>query len=210
MNRLTEHFFKTGKSIFGLPEVTVLIDGSNYSRHGLIKRAMVNGEIQIIRRGLYCLTPEYQKKPISVCSLSQSIYGPSYVSLETALRYHDWIPEAVYGCTCVSFQNSKEFKTPFGIFSYKRVPQKTFYASVERCIDENGNPFFMASPAKAISDYVYVHNLRWTGISDAVASLRIEQDELDSVTFNELSDLKNNYNNGRVKQFLAGWQEALK
>ena len=210
MNRLTEHFFKTGKTVFALPEVTVSVGGSDYSRHGLIKRALANGEIQVVRRGLYCLTPEYQKKPISVYSLSQSIYGPSYVSLETALCYHSWIPEAVYGRTCVSFGNSKEFKTPLGIFSYKRVPQKTFYASVERCVDGNGNPFFMASPAKALADYVYAHNLRWTGIFDAEVSLRIERDELESVTFNELSDLKNNYNNGRVKRFLAGWQEALK
>ncbi len=210
MNRLTEHFFKTGKAVFALPEVTVSIDGSDFSRHGLIKRAMANGEIQVIRRGLYCLTPEYQKKPVSIYSLSQLVYGPSYVSLETSLRYHDWIPEAVYGCTCVSYHNSKEFKTPLGIFSYKRVPQKTFFTSVERCTDDNGNPFFMASPAKALADYVYIHKLNWAGITDASASLRIEPEDLESVTINELSELKANYNNGRVKRFLTGWQEALK
>ena len=209
MNRLTEHFFKTGTTVFALPEVAVSIDGSDYSRHGLIKRSVANGEIQVIRRGLYSLTPEYQKKPISVYSLSQFVYGPSYISLETALSHHGWIPEAVYGCTCVSFNNSKEFKTPLSIFSYKRVPQKTFYAGVQRYIDDNGNSFFMATPAKALADYVYVHHLNWTNISCAAVSLRIEQDELDSVKVDELSDLKNNYNSGRVKRFLSGWQETL-
>ena len=209
MNRLTEHFFEASPGIFTQAEVAVAIDGSDFSRHGLVKRAMAGGEILNIRRGLYCLAPKYQKKPISVYSLAQYIYGPSYVSLESALNYHGWIPEAVYACTCVSYRNAREFETPLGIFSYKRVPQNTFYAGVERSVDRNENVFFMASPAKALADYVYVHRLNWTGIDDAVASLRIEPDDLAGIKPQELSNLMKNYTNKRVKRFLVGWKEAL-
>ena len=209
MNRLTKQFFKASTGIFTQAEVSVAIDGSDFSCHGLIKRAMAGGEILNIRRGLYCLAPQYQKKPISIYGLSQYIYGPSYISLETALSYHGWIPEAVYACTCVSYRNAREFKTPLGIFSYKRVPQKTFYAGVERCVDSNGNVFFMASPAKALADYVYAHRLSWPGINDATASLRIEPDDLAVIKAQELSDLAENYTNGRVKRFLVGWKETL-
>lgn len=210
MNRLTKQFFKAPTGVFTQADVATLLEGTDFSRHGLIKRAIAAGEILNIRRGLYCLAPEYQKKPVSVYSLAQRIYGPSYISMETALSHHGWIPEAVYACTCASFGNSKEFATPLGVFSYQRVPQHTFFHGVQRCNDDNGNVFFMASPAKALVDYLYVHQLHWTGINEPIGSLRIDEDELARVTTAELEALLDNYSNGRVKRFLTGWLDGVK
>ncbi|HNW59016.1 MAG TPA: hypothetical protein PKI62_05030 [bacterium] len=210
MNRLTAQFYQAPTGIFTQSDVAVSVDGTDFSRHGLIKRAMSAGEILNIRRGLYCLAPEFQKKPVSVYSLAQRIYGPSYISMETALSHHGWIPEAVYACTCVSFSNSKEFETPLGVFSYKRVPQHMFYLGVERGKDENGNVFFMASPAKSLADYLYVHRLNWTGIDEPIGSLRIDEDELAYVTAEKLDALLSNYSNGRVIRFLTGWLGEVK
>jgi len=209
MNKLTEHFFTTSTNVFTQVDVAMAIGGSPYSYHGLIKRAIANGEILNIRRGLYCLAPKYQKNPISVYDLAEQVYGPSYISLETALSYHGWIPEAVYACTSVSYHSAKEFTTPLGVFSYTPVPQHTFYFDVERQEGKNGNAFFMATPAKALADYVYVHHLNWKGITDATMSLRIEEEDLASVNPQELSNLLDNYKNGRIKQFLTGWLEVL-
>jgi len=210
MNRLTKQFFRAPTGVFTLSDVAASVDGTDFSRHGLIKRAMASGEILNIRRGLYSLAPEFQKKPVSAYSLAQRIYGPSYISMETALSYHGWIPEAVYACTCASFVNSKEFETPLGLFSYKRVPQHTFFLGVERCNDENDNVFFMASPAKALVDYLYIHQLNWTRIDEPASSLRIDEVELSCVTAEELEVLMNNYSNGRVKRFLNGWLGEVK
>ncbi len=210
MNRLTKQFFKAPTGVFTQPDVAALLEGTDFSRHGLIKRAIAAGEILNIRRGLYCLAPEYQKKPVSVYSLAQRIYGPSYISMETALSHHGWIPEAVYACTCASYGNSKEFATPLGVFSYQRVPQHTFFHGIRRCNDDNGNVFFMASPAKALVDYLYVHQLHWTGINEPISSLRIDEDELARVTTAELEALLDNYSNGRVKRFLTGWLDGVK
>ena len=210
MNKLTERFFGASSGVFTQADVALAIDRSDFSRHGLVKRAMAGGEILNIRRGLYCLAPKYQKKPISVYGLAQRVYGPSYISLETALSYHGWIPEAVYACTCVSYRNGKEFETPLGVFSYERVPQRTFYFDVERREDGNGNVFLMASPAKALSDYVYARRLNWTSIDEAAASLRIDAGDIGTVEPQELSGLIENCANGRVKRFLTGWLEALR
>lgn len=209
MNRLTEHFFKANRPVFTQADVAVSIEGTDFSRHGLIKRAIASGEILNVRRGLYCLAEPYRKKPVSVYSISQHVHGPSYVSLESALSFHGWIPEAVYACTCVSYNDAKEFDTPLGLFSYTRVPQEAFYCGVERCVDEHGNVFFMASPAKALADYVYVRRLTWTGIDAAIGSLRIEPEELTSVEPSELLELAANYGSGRVKRFLNGWLQML-
>ena len=209
MNRLTERFFQVPSGVFTQPEVAVAVEGSEFSRHGLVKRALARGEILNIRRGLYCLAPKYQKKTVSVYALAQRIYGPSYISLEAALSYHGWIPETVYTCTCASFGNAKEFNTPLGIFSYQRIPQKTFYAGVDRCVDPDGNVFFMASPAKALADYVYVHKPDWTCIDEAAASLRIEPEDLATAAPEQIVLLTENYSNKRVRRFLASWKEAL-
>ena len=209
MNRLTKRFFAAPTGVFSLADSTVALEGSDFSRHGLIKRAIAGGEILKVRRGLYCLAPPYQKKPISIYSLAQRVYGPSYISLESALSYHGWIPEAVYSCTCVSYRNAKEFTTPLAHFSYKHVPQRIFYFGVERCEDENGNVFFMASPAKSLADYVYVHRSDWSGIQEAVESLRIDEHDLMSVKVRDLSELIENYKNNRVRRFLTRWRESL-
>ena len=81
---------------------------------------------------------------------------------------------------------------------HKRTPQKSFYTGVERYVDQQENVFFMASPAKALANYVYVRRLTWTDIDAAIGSLRIEPDQLAAIAPEELSELEVNYSNGRV------------
>lgn len=208
MNRLTERFFQAPWGEFSQADAAVAVEGSDFSRHGLVKRAMANEEILRLRRGLYCLAPRFRKKPLSMYALSQRVYGPSYVSMETALSYHGWIPEAVCACTCASFGSARDFDTPLGIFNYRRIPQRVFYAEVERCVDPDGNVFFMASPVKALADYVYAHRVDWT-LRDASASLRIEPDDLATAMPGQIDTLAENYSSRRVKRFLISWKEAL-
>lgn len=211
MNKLTEKIFEcVPYGAFTSQDVANLFPGSEDQRFGLVKRAIANGEIIHIRRGLYCIAPKFQKGSINLYALAQHIYGPSYISLESALSWHGWIPEAVYTLTSVSFKKSKEFNTPLGMFSYTRVPQKVFYASVERLTDEAGNIFLIASPMKALADYVYAHKRDYVGLEPVVKSLRIEQEELESVTAEELNMLIANYTSRRVQKFIKGLKRDLK
>lgn len=210
MNTLTEKIFEcVPYNDFTSRDVVNLLPGSEDRRYGLVKRAIANGEIIHIRRGLYCLAPKYQKKSINPYALAQRVYGPSYISLESALSWHGWIPEAVYTVTSASFQKAKEFNTPLGVFSYNRIPQKLFYAGVERLADEAGNIFFMAKPMKALSDYVYVHKKKWMGLKPVVESLRVEKEEFASITATELNFLTENYLSRRVQKFIKGFKKDL-
>ena len=210
MNKVPERVFESLPWCqFTTQELAVLFPGSEDRRYGLVKRALASGEIIRIRRGLYCLAPKYQKKGINLYALAQLVYGPSYVSLESALGWHGWIPEAVHGITSASFGKSKEFTTPLGVFSYDRVPQRVFYTEVERLTDASGNVFLMATPLKALADYVYVRKKDWTGIKPAVSSLRIEPQELEQVTRGTVDALSSSYSNSRVKRFLEGLRKDL-
>lgn len=205
MNKLTEKIFENAPyGYFTSQEAATLFPDSADRRYGLVKRAIAGGQIIHIRRGLYCLAPKYQKKKLNLYALAEHLYGPSYVSLESALSWHGWIPEAVYTLTSASLGKSKEFKTPLGAFSYNRVPQNVFYAGVERLTDEAGDAFLMAQPIKALADYVYVHKKDWTGLTPAAKDLRIEPDEFESVAVAEIDELIENYISRRVVRFLKG------
>src|SRR5690242_1644963 len=123
-------------------ELTSLLRGTPDSRYSKVKRMLAQGKLLHIRRGLYCLTNEegYLKKPHPY-ELAQYIYGPSYISLESALSYHQLIPEAVYTTTSAAGKRSNEFETPIGIFSFKQLPLEGLYTEVE-CIKEEAYQFF--------------------------------------------------------------------
>jgi len=210
MNKVPERVFeRLPWSQFTTQDLAVLFPGSEDRRYGLVKRALASGEIIRIRRGLYCLAPKYQKKSVNLYALAQHVHGPSYVSLESALSWHGWIPEAVHAVTSVSFKKSREFKTPLGVFSYDRVPQRVFYSEVERLADASGNVFLMARPLKALADYVYVRKRDWAGIEAMASDLRIEPEELEQITGGMLDALSGNYCDPRVKRFLERLKEDL-
>lgn len=185
-----------------------LWEGTSTSRYGVIKRAIAKGELVHIRRGLYLLAKKYRHKPLNLFELAQWIYGPSYVSFESALSYHNCIPESVYAVTSACSRNAREFRTPQGVFTYKRIPYPMLYLGVERVQSESGT-FFVASPLKAIVDYVYAYKKHWKGIAPLIKSLRIEQDALYQWNYDLFDEFKEVYRNYRVQRFLKGLKKNL-
>lgn len=190
-------------------ELEVLLDGTPDSRYGKVKRLLAQGKLWHIRRGLYCLTDEagYLTKPHPY-ELAQFIYGPSYISLESALSFHQLIPETVYTVTSTTGKRSKEFQTPLGVFSYLRLPLENFYTEVE-LIEENGHKFFMAKPWKAICDYVFCYKKNWSNLKPLLESLRINREDLPVLRNEEIQLLDEYYHHERVSRFLKGIQRDL-
>jgi hypothetical protein len=137
------------------------------------------------------------------------IDGPSYLSFESALAYRGWIPEAVYSFASASLGRSREFETPFGVFSYKRVPQRNFYAGVERVQLEREGAFFLASPLKALSDLVYLNGWNWNSAKPVVESLRVEEENLSELKSEDFEEIAECYRSGRVRKFLVGLRKDL-
>jgi hypothetical protein len=211
MQRLTEIAIeKNVQGVFTRAEVACWVGGSEQRQFSLAKRAMAAGEVMHLRRGLYCLAPRYLRRKVDPLVLAQRIYGPSYLSLETALSYHGWIPEAVYSITSVSVDRSREFDTPLGRFNFARVPQATFYAEVSRVETQAGDSFLLATPLKALADYLYVHKLDWNSARPVLHSLRVEEGALASVGAEAFDILQANYSSLRVRRFLGGLRKDLK
>ncbi|WP_439424119.1 type IV toxin-antitoxin system AbiEi family antitoxin domain-containing protein [Segatella copri] len=49
-----------------------------------------------LKKGLYVVAPNVSRVALSTELIANHLYAPSYVSMQTALRYYGLIPEAVY------------------------------------------------------------------------------------------------------------------
>lgn len=195
--------------IFTYSDVLVWFGEGRNSVRGIVKRAIAAGEIIHIRRGLYCLAPKYRRQGISCNVIANIIYGPSYVSMESALSVHGWIPEAVHSVVSVSLGRAKSFETPMGYFDYVQIAQRPLMAAVERVRDESSVTFLVAKPLKAIADYVAARGMDWRGVEPLEESLRIERDDLDSLSTDDFEELEGVYKSLRARRFLAGLRKEL-
>jgi len=132
-----------------------------------ITSLLKSGSIIRVKKGLYVFGPTLARGPVSKESLSNLIYGPSYISLEYALSYHGLIPERVEAVTNVTFKKNKTFSTPLGSFTYQHIhPDRYVFAISQISVDET-HTVLMAPAEKALADKLVVsrvgrevHNMR--------------------------------------------------
>ena len=111
------------------------------------------GDIIRVKKGLYIFGDELRRRPYSRELLANLIYGPSFVSLDSALSFHGLIPERIEALTSVTTKRPKTFGTPIGSFVYRQSPQSSFYHGMDR-VDEGDVAFLVATPERALADKV--------------------------------------------------------
>jgi hypothetical protein len=214
MQTLTEQLIDEGLSdrVLSGAQVQRLLTGSKQRRYNLVNRAMKTGELIRLHRGLYILPDKYRRQPCHPYTLAQRLAPGSYVSLETALAFHDWIPEAVYTtASVVPGKKVKDFNyETLGRFTFHPLAIQTgyFLELVER-VQLGGQPVLMARPVRALLDLVCLKKIEWQGLAWLVQGLRIEEGLLNRITGTELRTLKQVYKHKRVKNFIAELGVAL-
>lgn len=185
--------------IFSYAALCSLVPGGANSRHALVKRALASGEIIQVRRGLYCLSEKERRAPLSLFEVAQQVYGPSYVSFESALSHHGWIPEAVTVIHSASQGKARIFNTPLGEFVYTRIPTTLFYEGVE-CV---GKGAFIARPLRALLDLFYARKKTWRTSRDVEADMRIDAGLLLNTSRREMARYRKVYRYPGVRAFLS-------
>jgi len=185
-----------------------VIPGTKDRRFSIVKRWLQSGEIIRLKRGIYTFGEFNRKNGVNLYQAAQAIYGPSYISMESALSFYGWIPEAVYTVTSATLKRAAEFKTEMGVFSYTPVKFKKFYAGVNR-IDEKNGVFLMASPWRALADYVYAYRKKWTGLKEAENNLRIDAEKFKTADRKMLDETLSAAVNRRVKVFLENCKKEV-
>ena len=131
------------------------------------------GQIIQIVRGVFATSPEDPRLPAA-----SLIYNPSYISFETALAYHQMIPERVHQVKSAGFRLKKEkhFDTPFGRYSFLYIPESVFPWALQPAQDQ-GHGFRLATKEKALLDTLY--KIRGIKSMKALESLLFEDLRLE-------------------------------
>ncbi|MFH1415062.1 MAG: hypothetical protein ABIH89_03120 [Elusimicrobiota bacterium] len=127
-----------------------------------ILRWQKTGKIVKLRRNLYILNQEDREIDASLQYISRELYSPSYISLEYAMSEYSLIEEIVTDITCISTKKTIVCRNRLGRFVYKHVMKNCFTGFIEKQ-DTAGLTYLMASPEKAVVDYLYLNQSRFNG-----------------------------------------------
>ncbi len=209
----TEKIFASGWGDHVIREIDLanLFDGTDASRYGLVNKAIKANELVLLRRGLYVARSAHRPTQFSQYYLANHLAPCSFVTAESALSYHGWIPERVTDVVnLLAFGRPKEFSNVFGKFSYfifKGVSHQ-FFQGVER-IDANPQAFWMARPFRALLDYIVLNKVDRVTIDFLEKSLRIEPEEVLSVGLSEVEAMEEIYSSWRIQRFLKYFKREI-
>ena len=189
-----------------------LITGSPARRYSLVHRSMKSGELVRLQRGLYILADQYRSTPCHPFATAQALVPTSYISFETALAYHGWIPERVFTvASVVPGRKSRKYQhEQLGSYSFHplAVQPGSFLELVDR-VQMGSQLALIAHPCRALMDLVYLRKISWKGLDWLLRGLRIDWESLSSISEEEVQTLNRVYKHKRVKDFLAGLCQEL-
>ncbi len=203
-NQLNKHLIRDR-------DLAQVFKGSNARRYALVNKALKKNELLRICRGLYMLAPKYNGCLFSNYYLANHIVPNSFVTAESALSFHGWIPERVTQVTsAAAFSRNREFKTPHGVFLYKHLPvtPNNFYLGVEQ-VDIDNKIIYMATPLRALLDYIYWHKTKNADHDFLVNSLRIERAYINTISQIQIKQLKSVYKLKYIQTFLNHLQKRV-
>lgn len=112
------------------------------------------GKIIRLKRGMYVVSPKVSKQLLSIELIANHMYGPSYVSVESALRYYGLIPEQVYTVRSMTTNRSRKFENTIGHFEYITTGEDYYTIGIQQQTVENKYTFLIATPEKALCDMI--------------------------------------------------------
>lgn len=214
MQTLTEVIIDAGLAnrVMNEGQLARVSGGSPQRRYQLVNRAMAAKELLRLQRGKYLLARRYRDYPTHPLALAQAFDAGSYISLETALAHHGWIPERVRTVASITpgRKSSAHDHAVFGSFSFNPISVSPgyFLAMVKR-LELGGQTALLAQPVRALMDLVYLRKQEWQGMAWLTDGLRIDPEQIHRITDAEIRALGETYRNKRVRAFLSGLSKAL-
>ena len=135
--------------VFRSADVVVALDIRKSHVSKLLERLAWHGHVVQLKRGLWALAEGLE--PLALVPHVTAPF-PSYVSLQSALYYHDMIsqiPEVIY---CVSLARTRTYVIPAATISVHHIPGSFFFGYEER----GEQHVRMALPEKALLDFLYL------------------------------------------------------
>lgn len=158
------------------------------------------GRVHMLKKGLYTLNDDERRAPLTSCAISNILYPPSYISLESALAFWGLIPERVMQVIALTPRKTALFKNFYGNFRYRNIKKDIFFGFVS-VKDEEGLPILIATPEKAILDKVYFDPLFKPDKEYFLESMRLQ--DYKKLSKKKLAKFAKQFASGKVKNGAA-------
>ncbi len=145
-----------------------------------------------VKRGLNIPGAKLKLPPPVSFLLANHLYGPSYVSLDSALSFHGLIPERVFEISSVTLRAAKTFATDAGRFSYTKLPLPYYSYGIQSVVLATNQTALMASAEKALCDrivstsHILLRSVKQT-LDFLTEDLRIEKSSLQQLDTGAIS-----------------------
>ncbi|MDD3725824.1 MAG: hypothetical protein PHI44_01325 [Candidatus Ratteibacteria bacterium] len=140
---------ESGIRIFSPVDLKRILEVSEISVRFFLTRYVKKGAILKLRNNLYALS----SKIPSEMEIANTLYRPSYISLDFALSYYHIIPEMVYVITSVTTRPTARFQILDKEFQYHRIKRSVFTGYLPEKIE--GKTILIADKEKTLVDYLY-------------------------------------------------------
>jgi predicted transcriptional regulator of viral defense system len=168
-----------------------------------ITKMLKKKDIIRVKKGLYVFGSNSQRvQKYSLEILANLIYGPSYISCETALSYYGLIPERVNAMISITCKRNKYFKTPVGEFFYKYLDINKYVQGITQMNIDANRSILIATKEKALIDLLYKKNdlKNLDDISSYILeNLRIDEDLLLSFDVKQIIEINKIFKSIQVK-----------
>lgn len=198
---------------YSLPENKLFIRPvdmrKRYGEHydpNVFKRWEQAGKIIKLRNGLYRNRAFAFRGSFDRFVVAAHLYEPSYVSLISAFRHYNFIPETVYGTTSVTTRKTKQFQNDRGHFSFKTIKPELFWGF--NIVPWNGSFCRLAKPEKCLLDMFYL-DARYSD-PDWVEEMRFDWEEIfHHLDFDLLAFYEKVFNSKAVSERVDVFLNAL-
>ena len=138
--------------------------------------------------------------------IANTIYSPSYVGIESALSYYNFIPEAVFQIISITTKRNKRIKTCIGEFKYKAVKKELFFGY--NVVETEDGSFFISSPEKTILDMFYF--FPYNSSRDAIEQMRFNRDEVaEKINISKMRDYLKIFSSRSLCSSIENFMEIL-
>jgi len=169
----------------------------------LLRVQLVNwvkrGYIIKLKKGFYTLNENDRAAQFSLFFLANNLYSPSYISLESALSYYRMIPEKVVAITSISSKKTQRFVNSYGNFIYHHIAPK-LYGDFAAAQDEFGNKFYLATPERALVDFLYFKGTAEIKEEIFEDSFRLQNTE--NLNLEQLKNIGKKFNSVKLEQMI--------
>lgn len=158
-------------TIFSIKYFSKIFSVNNKKAGDFISKHAKKGNFIRIKRGVY-FSPF---NPPSKLEIANYLVKPSYISFETALSYYNIIPETVYTITSATTSRPKEYEVQKQEYKFHKIKKELFFGYEP--VQIRGRLILMATPEKALLDYLYISSLKKSSINSRLDLSKIDKKE---------------------------------